>query len=73
MSYAETQDRQVNDGSRHFNQIRYTVGVIRIVIKLVITKGAKSESDQKEGKAEGGKLFCFSADFCHATFQVYPR
>ncbi|WP_323945289.1 hypothetical protein [Aeromonas hydrophila] len=27
------------------------------MIKLVIAKGAKSESDQKQGKAEGGQFF----------------
>ena len=42
MQYAETQTRQINDGQRHFNQIRYTVGIIWIVIKQVIAKGAKS-------------------------------
>lgn len=45
----------------------------RIVIKQVIAKGAKSESDQKQGKTEGGQLFCFLADFCHATSQIFQR
>ena len=37
------------------------------MIKLVIAKGAKSESDQKQESAENGQSFCFLADLFHAT------
>ncbi len=73
MQYVETQTQQINDCQRHFNQIRYAREGIWIVIKQVIAKGTKSESDQKQGKAEGGQLLCFSAEFCHAIFQIFQR
>lgn len=71
--HAVCRDPDSPDSQCHFNKIRYARGVIWIVIKQVIAKGAKSESDQKQGKAECGQLFCFSADFCHATSQIFQR
>jgi len=38
----------------------------RIVIKQVIAKCTKSESDQKQEGTENGQSFCFSVDICHS-------